>query len=78
MLGNPSHAIEGKWYPGEMDPVDKMRASLHPDSMGYSRDYHCGLPAARLWLMSRQRKMAVNKSKMLMELVSVILFTGPA
>ena len=53
--------IEGAMVPRrDMVPVDVLRSSYIQSNMGY-HDYHCGLPCSLfIWLMSRQRKMAVK------------------
>ena len=59
--------IEGQWYQASMVPVDVLRSSHIQTAWGIVIIIvvACSL---FIWLMSRQRKMAVNNQKMLMEL----------
>lgn len=67
--------IEGQWYQASMVPVDVLRSSYIQTAWGIMIIIvvACSL---FIWLMSRQRKMAVNNQKMLMELAYSDSLTG--
>ncbi len=72
--GYPSHH-RGQWYQASMVPVDVLRSSYIQTAWGIMIIIvvACSL---FIWLMSRQRKMAVNNQKMLMELAYSDSLTG--
>lgn len=67
--------IEGQWYQVSMVPVDVLRSSYIQTAWGIMLIIvvACGL---FIWLMSRQRRMAVNNQKMLMKLAYSDSLTG--
>ena len=67
--------IEGQWYQVSMVPVDVLRSSYIQTAWGIMLIIvvACGL---FIWLMSRQRKMAVNNQRMLMKLAYSDSLTG--
>ena len=67
--------IEGQWYQASMVPVNVLRSSYIQTAWGIMIIIvvACSL---FIWLMSRQRKMAVNNQKMLMELAYSDSLTG--